>query len=60
MQDHQAETDASGYYTGRKLFLLQRNLLPRIPDRSKYRNSNRIPDDQQAGGNRSDQPQEHV
>lgn len=49
MQDHQAETDASGYYTGRKLFLLQRNLLPRIPDRSKYRNSNRIPDDQQAG-----------
>ena len=33
MQDHQAETDASGYYTGRKLFLLQRNLLPRIPDR---------------------------
>ena len=37
MQDHQAETDASGYYTGRKLFLLQRNLLPRIPDRSKYR-----------------------
>ena len=55
MQDHQAETDASGYYTGRKLFLLQRNLLPRISDRSKHRNSNRIPDDQQAGGNRSDQ-----
>ena len=27
-KDHQAETDASGYYTGRKLFLLQRNLLP--------------------------------
>ena len=47
-------------YTGRKLFLLQRNLLPRIPDRSKYRNSNRIPDDQQAGGNRSDQSKKYV
>ena len=37
MQDHQAETDASGYYTGRKLFLLQRNPLPRISDRSTHR-----------------------
>ena len=29
-------------------------------DRSKHRNSNRIPDDQQAGGNRSDQSKKYV
>ena len=31
-----------------------------ISDRSKHRNSDRIPDDQQAGGNRSNQSKKYV
>ena len=60
LQGYEAAAHADRCYFGRKMKLLQGNLLSGVSEGSEYRTGDGIPYGQYAGADRSDQPQEYV